>query len=200
MRDGAPVPALWAAFTAKTVRLEAAVLLLASAVLVLAAVIGWYVVRGVPVHYIPPGGPGLSQPGSIPDAVALDFAGRWLARRYTFLPATLTGAHQEVAATVHPQLGLPLKMQLEREAAWIKEHNVSCQLGIVGAEVVRRTDTTVTVALVAVRRLWVGKQALHDTDVQAELTLQPTVPSALNPSGLLVVQVATGPALTPPGQ
>ena len=56
-------------------RLEAAVLLLASAVLVLAGVIGWYVVRGVPVHYIPPGGPGLSQPGSIPDAVALDFAG-----------------------------------------------------------------------------------------------------------------------------
>ena len=45
-------------------------------------------------------------------------------------------------------------------------------------------------ALVALRRLWVGKQSLHDTDVRAEVTLQPTVPSALNPAGLLVVQVA----------
>ena len=91
-------------------------------------------------------------------------------------------------------------MQLEREATWIKEHHVSCQLGIVEAEVIRRTGTQVTVALVALRRLWVGKQALHDTDVRAELTLQPTLSSALNPAGLLVVQMAMRPALTPPGQ
>jgi len=199
MREEASVPTLWAAFTAKTLRLEAAVLLLASAVVVLAGVIGWYVVQGVPVHYIPPGGPGLSQPGSIPDAVALDFAGRWLARRYTFVPATLKGVSQEVATTVHPQLGLPLKAQLEREAPWIAEHNVSCQLGIVEATVIRRRGAQVTVALAAVRRLWVGKQALHDTDVQAELTLQPTLPTALNPAGLLVVHVAIRPALTAPG-
>ena len=137
--------------------------------------------------------------GTFPDAVALDFAGRWLARRYTFVPATLKGLFQEMAATVHPQLGLPLKAQLEHEAPWITEHNVSCQLGIVEARVLRRTGTQVTVSLGAVRRLWVGKQALHDTDVQAELTLHPTLPTALNPAGLLVVQVATRPALTPPG-
>ena len=100
---------------------------------------------------------------------------------------------------MHPSLGVPLKMQLEREALWIKEHNVSCQTGIVQAEVVRRSAAHVTVALAAVRRVWVGKQPLHDSDVQAELTLAPTVPSALNPAGLLVVQIAMTPALTPPG-
>ena len=199
MRDETAVPAVWAAFTAKTLCLEAAVLLLALAVVVLAGVIGWYVVRGVPVHYIPPGGPGLSQPGNIPDAVALDFAGRWLARRYTFVPATLKGISRRWPPPCTRSSGCRSRRQLEREAPWITEHNVSCQLGIVEARVLRRTGTQVTVSLGAVRRLWVGKQALHDTDVQAELTLHPTLPTALNPAGLLVVQVATRPALTPPG-
>ena len=49
--------------------------------MLLGGTLAWYALTGLPVHYIPPGGPGLSQPGVIADAVATDYASRWLRSR-----------------------------------------------------------------------------------------------------------------------
>ena len=59
---------------ARLARLEVAVGLLSLSVLLLVSVGAWAVWHGLPIHYIPPGGPGVSQPGVIPDVVATEYA------------------------------------------------------------------------------------------------------------------------------
>ena len=87
MTPSSPPANLWGHLAAKAARLELAVGLLSLTVLLLGGTLAWQAWHGLPVHYIPPGGPGVSQPGVIPDAVAsfggavLLGAGVYLAKR-----------------------------------------------------------------------------------------------------------------------
>ena len=119
---------------AKAARLELAVGVLSLTVLLLGGTLAWYAWHGLPVHFIPPGGPGLSQPGVIPDALATDYASRWLTARYTFTPATVNAAHAVVAAALHPRLTVAFKAQADREAALVKEVQLSTQVTITTAD------------------------------------------------------------------
>ena len=121
-----------------------------------AVYLAWYAITGLPVHYIPPGGPGLSRPGIISESVATDFASRVLLARYTFTPATVKAAHAEVLTTLHPSLTVAFKVQAEREVALVKEAKLSSQVMILGATVTRPAASVVTVTLRGTRMIWVG--------------------------------------------
>jgi hypothetical protein len=199
MTKSSPPLNLWGQLTAKAARLELAVAALSLTVLLLGGTLAWYALHGLPVHYIPPGGPGLSQPGVIPDAVALDYASRWLRSRYTFTPATVKLAHAEVLTALHPSLTVAFKAQAEREAALVKEHQLSTQVAITTAMVTRRTPQEVTVSVDARRTVWIGGQQVRDEPFQAHMIVVPWL-SHGDPAGLVVSRVSISPALSVSGQ
>ena len=190
---------LWGHLTAKAARLEVAVIALSLAVVVLGGTLAWYALTGLPVHYIPPGGPGLSQPGVIPDAVATDYASRWLRSRYTFTPATVKVAHAEILTALHPSLMVAFKAQAEREAALVKEAQLSTQVAITTATVTRRTAPEMTVSLEARRSVWIGGQQVRDEFLQASITVVPWITHGES-AGLVVSRVTVSPALSASGQ
>jgi hypothetical protein len=193
-----PPAHLWGHLTAKSARLELAVVLLSLSVLFFGSVIAWQTYRGLPVYYIPPGGPGLAQPGVIPDAVATDYASRWLRSRYTFTPSTLKTAHAAILAALHPSLTVAFKAQAEREALLVKEHQLATQVAITTATVTRRAPEQLTVTLEARRTVWIGGQQVRDEPLQAELTVVPWW-SQGHPVGLVVSKVSITPALSASG-
>ncbi len=180
-------------------RLEVAVVALSLSTLLLVGIGAWYALHGLPVHYIPPGGPGLSRPGVIDDTSATDYASRWLKARYTFTPNTIKAAHAEILTALHPSLTVAFKAQAEREVGLVKEVQLSTQVAIVGATVTRRTAQEVTVRLDARRTIWVGGQQVRDEQVQADMTVVPWL-SQGHPAGLVVSRVAITPALSASGQ
>jgi len=198
MTKSSPPVNLWGHLTAKAARLELAVAALSLTVLLLGGTLAWYALHGLPVYYIPPGGPGLSQPGIIGDAVATDYASRWLTSRYTFTPATVKTAHAEILAALHPSLTVAFKAQAEREAALVKEHQLATQVAITAATVTRRTPTQLTVTLEARRTVWIGGQQVREEPLQAELTVVPWW-SQGHPAGLVVSKVGITPALSVSG-
>ena len=189
---------LWGHLAAKTARLELAVGVLSLAVLLLGGTLAWYAWHGLPVHYIPPGGPGLSQPGVIPDAVAADYASRWLTARYTFTPATVTMAHAQIRLALHPSLTVAFTAQAEREATLVKEVQLSTQMTITRATVLHRTALEVTVRLDGHRTIWIGGQQVRDEPVHADLTVVPWL-AAGQPAGLVVARVTLTPTLSASG-
>ena len=193
-----PPAHVWGHLAAKSARLELAVGVLSLSVLLLVSVGAWYVLHGIPVHYIPPGGPGLAQPGVIPDAVATDYAARWLTSRYTFTPATIKIAHQEILAALHPSLTVAFKAQAEREAALVKAHQLATQVAITTATVTRRAPEQLTVTLEARRTVWIGGQQVREEPLHAELTVVPWW-SQGHPAGLVVSKVVITPALSASG-
>ena len=198
MTPSSPPANLWGHLAAKAARLELAVGLLSLAVLLLGGTLAWYAWHGRPVHYIPPGGPGLSQPGVIPDAVATDYASRWLTARFTFTPATVKVAHAQILTALHPTLTMAFMAQTEREATLVKEVQLSTQVVIATATVTRRMPQEVTVRLEARRTIWIGGQQVRDEPLQAELTVLPWL-AAGAPAGLVVVRVTMTPTLSASG-
>ena len=198
MTPSSPPANLWGHLAAKAARLELAVGLLSLTVLLLGGTLAWQAWHGLPVHYIPPGGPGLSQPGVIPDAVATDYASRWLTTRYTFTPATVKAAHAQILTALHPTLTVAFTAQAEREATLVKEVQLSTQVMIATATVTRRMPQEVTVRLEARRTIWIGGQQVRDEPLQAELTVVPWL-AAGAPAGLVVVRVTMTPTLSASG-
>jgi hypothetical protein len=198
MTPTSPPANLWGHLAAKAARLELAVGLLSLTVVLLVGILAWYAWHGLPVHYIPPGGPGLSQPGVIPDAVATDYASRWLTTRYTFTPATVKAAHAQILTALHPSLTVAFTAQAEREATLVKEVQLSTQVMIATATVTRRMPQEVTVRLEARRTIWIGGQQVRDEPLQAELTVLPWL-AAGAPAGLVVVRVTMTPTLSASG-
>ena len=157
---------LWGHLAAKAARLELAVGLLSLTVLLLGGTLTWYAWHGLPVHYVPPGGPGLSQPGVIPDTVATDYASRWLTARYTFTPATVKVAHAQIRTALHPILTVAFTAQAEREATLVKDVQLSTQMAILTATVIHRRPQEVTVRLEAQRTIWIGGQQVRDEEAE----------------------------------
>jgi len=195
MTHSPPPVNVWGYLTAKAARLEAAVMAISLVVLLQMGVFTWYALYGLPVHYLPPGGPGLSQPGVIPDAVATDYASRWLRSRYTFTPATVKVAHTEILTALHPGLVINFKAQAEREAALVKEVQLSTQVAITTATVTHRTSQEVTVSLDARRTVWIGGQQVREEPLQAAITVVPWLLQG-QPAGLVVSRVTITPALS----
>ena len=198
MTPSSPPANLWGYLAAKAARLELAVGLLSLAVLLLGGTLAWYAWHGLPIHYIPPGGPGVSQPGLIPDMVATDYASRWLTARYTFTPATVTTAHAQIRTALHPGLTVAFTAQAEREAALVKAVQLSTQVAITAATVTRRTPQEVTVRLEAHRTIWIGGQQVRDEPVHADLTVVPWL-AVGHPAGLVVARVTITPVLSASG-
>jgi hypothetical protein len=134
----------------------------------------------------------------IPDAVATDYAARWLKARYTFTPATVKTAHAEVLTALHPSLMVAFKAQAEREAALVKETQLSTQVAIATAAVTRRTPQEVTVSLDARRTVWIGGQQVREEPLQTEIILVPWL-SHGQPVGLVVSRVMITPAFSASG-
>ena len=189
---------LWAGYIAKGLRLELAVCCLSLATVALVGLQVWQTWRGVPIHYIPPGGPGESLPGHIPDGYALDYASRWLMRRYTFTPATFPQVAAAVQLGLHPSLGVAFKAQSDKERALVKEYALASQLEVTSAEMRARTSAQLTVALRGTRTVWVGGKEARQEPLEAEMQLVPWTPLH-TPVGLIVQGVKITPAFTVSG-
>jgi hypothetical protein len=189
---------LWGALTAKLASQQLVMGLLSLAVVVLGSTLAWEHLRGTPMYFIPPGGPGLAQPGVIGDGVATAYASRWLTARYTFTPATLKATHAEIGATLHPSLTLPFEVQAKREAVLVKEAHLATQLQVREATVSRRALGQVTVTLDGIRTVWIGGQQVREEPIKAEMTLAPWY-SRGDPVGLVVLQATMTPVLSVSG-
>jgi hypothetical protein len=96
-------------------------------------------------------------------------------------------------------LTVALRAQAEREAALVKEVQLSTQVAIHTAAVTRRMPQEVTVRLEARRTIWIGGQQVRDEPVQAELTVVPWL-AAGAPAGLVVARVTMTPVLSASGR
>ena len=187
----------WGTLQAKLIRLEVAVVLLAGAAAGLAGLTVWRAVQPPPIYYIPASvGPGLLTPGDIPETLAADFAQQIILVLYNITPATAALAHQAVSKYFHPQLLMTFQVQAERERQIIQDEAISSQLSIRTAVVTHDQDQR-RISMTAMRRVYVGKLAVRDEEVQARVTLLPVRPSALNPYGLIVRDLQVTPSLTP---
>jgi hypothetical protein len=188
---------LWGTLQAKVIRLEVAVVLLACIAAGLTGLTLWQATRPVPIYYIPASvGPGLLTPGEVPDTLAAEFAQHVVLVLYNITPATVEAAHEAVARYFHPQLLLAFEVQAERERQAIRAEAISSQLSI-RASTVDREGVRRRVTLSALRRVYVGKLAVRDEEVEAEVVLLPVRPSVLNPYGLIVGELRITPSLTP---
>jgi hypothetical protein len=189
----------WSAVYAKALRLEAAVFLLAVTTCGLAGLTVWLATRPAPIYYIPAtGGPGLLQPGEVPEALVVEFAQQLVLLLYNITPQTVSTAHREVGKYLHPQLLTSFQAQTEREHALITEQQLSAQLSIRGA-VAQATPSYRQVTIQALRRVYVGTLPVRDEEVQATVTLLPVRPSTLNPYGLVVTGLQVTPLAAPEG-
>jgi hypothetical protein len=189
---------LWGGLSAKIARLELAVGALSLTVLLLGGSLVWSRYQGLPVYFLPPGGPGVARPGVIPDTLATAYASHWLERRYTFTPATVKAAHADVHVVLHPSLGVAFQAQAEREQALVKEHQLASQLTVDTATVQGREGTSVVVTLAASRAVYIGGRQVRDEPVQATLTVAPWHGGG-RPIGLVVSQIRITPTLTVAG-
>jgi hypothetical protein len=180
---------------ASLARLTMAVWVQGCAILGLVGLIGWYVWQGLPVYFVPPGGPGIAQPGVVGDVTAMDAAARCVQSRYTFTPATLKTAHTAFLSCLHPSLLVTFKAQADREAVLVKEAQLSTQVAILETTILTRTRQTVTVHLDARRTVWVGGQQVREEALQADVEVVPWVVRG-TPAGLVLARITTTPALT----
>jgi hypothetical protein len=197
LRQEGPVN-LWGALSARIASQTVVIGLLSGALLLTTGTLAVEHWRGTPIHFLPPGGPGVSVPGIIPDAAATDYASRWLMRRYTFTPTTVKAAHAEVASGLHPALSLAFEAQARREAVLVKEAQLATQVQVREAAVSRRSAGQVVVHLDAVRTVWIGGQQVREEPMQAEITLAPWY-TGDKPVGLVVLKVSLSPALSVSG-
>jgi hypothetical protein len=188
---------LWSHLQAKALRLEAVCVVLATTTIGLAALTGWLVLRPAPIYYIPASaGPGLLEPGTVPDALARDFAQQLVLMLSNVTPATVAEAHAAIAKYLHPELLLAFTTRMERERDLLMTQEMSMQLAVRSATVTT-SGSPRTVTVTALRRIYVGKTPIRDEEVQATLTLLPVIPSALNPYGLVVTTLQLTPPLVP---
>lgn len=187
----------WGHLHAKALRLEAAVLLLALVTCGLTGLSVWQATRPLPIYYIPAtGGPGLVAPGEVAPTLVVDFAQQLVLLLANVTPQTVVAVHRDLLKYCHPQFLVPFQAQAEREQALITAQQLSSQLSIRDA-VSTATPPYHQVTIRALRRVYVGQLPVRDEDVQAEVTLLPVRPSALNPYGLVVTALRLTPLASP---
>ena len=165
----------------------------------LGGVCAWQVLHGQAVYFIPPGGPGLAQPGMIPDGAAIDYATRWLETRYTFTPAQLKARQAAIRATLHPRLSVEFDVAAEKEAKLVKDYKLSNRTTVLHADVTHRAGTAVMVTLDALREVMVGDVQTREEPLHGEITVVPWLAHG-QAAGMVVVKVTGFVAVSASGQ
>ena len=147
--------------------LKALSLILAIAVAGLSVAVALPLYRGTPIHYIPPGGPGLSRPGELSEGYAADFASRWLRARYSFTPETIQAAHKEIIPALHPTVQDAFRKGAEQEARKVRAGKLGSHLTVlVEGLSTKRVGQEVLVGIVAIRSIYKEKVHLRDEEVR----------------------------------
>ena len=180
------LPDLFGAGEVRTLRLEAATGLLALACVLLAAMLLWQRLSGLPVCYgTAQVAPGLVIPNEVPDAHVRALSEQIALVLYNVTPETAEAAHDKVAPLFHPQLLGIFRARAERERAMLREHNLSTQLSI-RHTVTGRFGGGYGARIDAVRRVYAGTLPIRDEELGVTLRFQRVQPGPLNPWGLAV--------------
>ena len=180
------LPDLFGAGEVRTLRLEAATGLLALACVLLAAMLLWQRLSGLPVCYgAAEVAPGLVMPNEVPDAHVRALSEQIALVLYNVTPETAEAAHDKVAPLFHPQLLGIFRARAERERAMLREHNLSTHLSI-RHTVTGRFGGGYGARIDAVRRVYAGTLPIRDEELGVTLRFQRVQPGPLNPWGLAV--------------
>jgi len=181
-------------------RLQWTVVLLSLPLTILAGMVGWAWVRGLPAYFIPPGGPGIVRPGVILDSVALDFASEALAHRYTFTPATFAQVQTDFQALLHPSMLPDFEARRAKEVVLVKEYHLGMQTTVAAntARIASRNGERITVALEGRRMVWIGSSVVREEVLTASLILAPWRVHG-QPSGLVLVGMSVAPPFSVSG-
>ena len=180
------MPDLFGAGEVRLLRLEAATGLLALACLLLACMLLWQRLSGLPVCYgTAQAAPGLVIPNEVPDAFVKALSEQIALVLYNITPQTAEAAHDKVAQLFHPQLLGIFQARAERERVMMREHNLSTQLSIRNT-VVGRFGSGYGARIDALRRVFAGTLPIRDEELGVTLRFQRVQPSPLNPWGLAV--------------
>jgi hypothetical protein len=167
----------------------------------------WY---GLPAYIVPPGGPGLVKPGFLDNGTAEDYATRVMTERWTWRHKTHKTMQTRLLAAAHPSYYKTLQAELEEEGRQARQYEVSSQLVVLQAQVLKRKENIVGVHVTAVRTIYLGKEEAREEEVQADLVLLPSyamVPTLpflplikhKRPDGIQVAQANSTPAFRPLG-
>jgi hypothetical protein len=191
-----PVLNFWGHLTTRNLWLSVGVALLGLAFLIDASLRVYEMVVGMPVYFVPPGGPGVSRPGVIPDGSATDYAARWFQERYTFTPETIDQVHTALKANLHPSLSVAWEVQRKEEAKAIKQAKMSSQGTVYHSQVLLpREDTRVTVQVTGIQTIMIGQERVDQVTPTLTLVLVPWVSSG-TPVGLRPIRVTESSPIT----
>lgn len=136
----------------------------------LLAVLWW---RGPLIYYVGEHGPGLVQPGVVPDDMALTFAERWATVRYTFVAQTFKAQVGKLLPWIHPSIRSRFQRDADEEEREVKKWNVSSQVTRVESAIVKREGNTFRIVVTGTRTVWIGSAPSRDEEMQVEVTLVP---------------------------
>jgi len=180
------LPDLFGAGEVRILRMEAATGLLALACVLMACMLLWQRLSGLPVCYgTAQVAPGLVVPNEVPDAFVKALSEQIALVLYNITPQTAAAAHDKVAQLFHPQLLGIFQARAERERVMLREHNLSTQLSIRNT-VVGRFGGGYGARIDALRRVYAGTLPIRDEELGVTLRFQRVQPSPLNPWGLAV--------------
>lgn len=160
--------------------------------------VAYTLLRPSPVYFVPAGGPSAARPGHIPDSYARDVAVIGLERRYTFTPQTVGDAHEDFGKMLHPTMRTAYKAQTEREAAEVREFDVSVQTALAAAWVTARRGQSVSVTAEGERTVYVGGQKVRDEPIRADVTMSPWAEGG-RVVGVVLTEVRIDPLLSASG-
>ena len=177
------MPDLFGAGEVRMLRLETATGLLALACVLLACMLLWQRLSGLPVCYgTAQVAPGLVIPNEVPDAFVKALSEQIALVLYNITPQTAEAAHEKVAQLFHPQLLGIFQARAERERVMLREHNLSTQLSIRNT-VVGRFGGGYGARIDALRRVFAGTcpsatRSLGSPCVSSACSRAPSTPGA----------------------
>lgn len=141
---------------------------------------------GRPIYYIADHGPGVMEPGKVPDGMALKFAKGWIEIRHTYTPETYKTKMAQLGLWLHPKIRLAFKKQIEEELRDVHKWQQSSQavIGEDGLRVVRRAGPLIYVELVGIRSVFLGGR-VREENMRTDMALMPYFPEGYD--GRLVV-------------
>ena len=181
------LPDLFGAGEVRVLRLETATGLLALAVVVLAVMLLWQKLSGLPVCYgTAEVAPGLIVPNEVPEAHVRALSEQVALLLYNNTFETAEAAHERVAQLFHPQLLGVFRVRMEHERELMKEHKLSTQLSIRNT-VVGRSGAVYGGHVDALRRVFAGTLPIRDEELAVSVRFQRVQPSPINPWGLSII-------------